>query len=210
MKNIIFYFSGTGNSLYVAEKIAEKLGDCEIQAMVKFDFKQKITAERIGLAFPTYYWGLPNIVKDFIAKIQVSGSPYFFICYTYGGYSGVTMHMTRKLLKSREWELKSAFGFQLPQNFILSSFRVPKEEMQQEEFRKANQRFPDVAKIIFEKDTYFEPEPLHVRPFHFIGYRLNSKQSRQIPSKDSNFVISKACKGCGICISPLTGLKTLN
>ncbi len=35
-KNIIFYFTGTGNSLKVARDIAKELGDCEIKLITNF------------------------------------------------------------------------------------------------------------------------------------------------------------------------------
>ena len=36
MKTVIFYFSGTGNNLYVAKKIAERLGNTQVYPLKKF------------------------------------------------------------------------------------------------------------------------------------------------------------------------------
>ena len=63
---MILYFSATGNSKYVAARIAEVIHD-EIRAITdciadnSFIFKD----DRIGIVTPTYFWGLPSIVNDF-------------------------------------------------------------------------------------------------------------------------------------------------
>ncbi len=33
MENIIFYYTGTGNSLWVARILAKELGDCQVQSI---------------------------------------------------------------------------------------------------------------------------------------------------------------------------------
>ena len=70
---MIFYFCGTGNSDYVARRIAEatneeyvNIADCEKQSRFRFHLKKK---ERLGFVIPTYYWRMPALVEDFIKKI---------------------------------------------------------------------------------------------------------------------------------------------
>ncbi|MFX0072117.1 MAG: EFR1 family ferrodoxin, partial [Candidatus Hermodarchaeota archaeon] len=74
MKTEIYYFSGTGNSLYVAKKMAEKLGDCELIPISKIWQQDDLASntERIGFIFPLYFWGLPAIIYDFVNKLNVS------------------------------------------------------------------------------------------------------------------------------------------
>lgn len=88
MGNRIYFFTGTGNSLKVAEEIAKKLPKCETVAInrdveigIQGDF------ERIGFVFPVYYWGLPVMVADFLRKanFKEQGSTYYFFIATYGG-----------------------------------------------------------------------------------------------------------------------------
>ena len=67
MKNIIFYFSGTGNCLMVAKIISKELNECEIISMAK-PFILTEQYDRIGFIFPTYYEGLPKKVIEFIEK----------------------------------------------------------------------------------------------------------------------------------------------
>jgi flavodoxin len=65
MGNIVFYFSGTGNSLKVAKAISKELENCEIVSMSgPFDLTK--TYDSVGFVYPTYFWGLPKRVIEFV------------------------------------------------------------------------------------------------------------------------------------------------
>ena len=60
---MVFYFTGTGNSLYVAQGIADGLNDeilsmsdCLNNASLSFSLAEN---KRIGFVFPTYFRGIP-------------------------------------------------------------------------------------------------------------------------------------------------------
>ena len=57
MKTKIFVFSGTGNSLAVAKKIALALGDTTITSITKYQEESEVSTEeeRVGIIFPCYY-----------------------------------------------------------------------------------------------------------------------------------------------------------
>jgi len=91
MKARIFYFTGTGNSLVAAKKIAEGIGGC-IDPIVRYKEQQtvKINEDVIGIVFPVYLaqiYGLPEIVSQFLGKIEYVKNKYYFIVCTYGGYA---------------------------------------------------------------------------------------------------------------------------
>ena len=67
---MIFYFSGTGNSLTIARQLAKFTTDALLVDMAQpWQSSQTIEAETIGFVFPVYAWGLPLIVEDFIHKL---------------------------------------------------------------------------------------------------------------------------------------------
>ncbi|MCL1987197.1 MAG: 4Fe-4S ferredoxin, partial [Firmicutes bacterium] len=62
MKNRIYFFTGTGNSLKAAKYIAEALGDCEILAICKgADVNVPNECETVGFVLPVYFFGLPKM-----------------------------------------------------------------------------------------------------------------------------------------------------
>ena len=82
--NLIFYFSATGNSRHVAQclqmangGILVPMDTCLLEGQHKFSVDEGCS---VGFVFPVYFWGLPTIVADFIAALQLDGTPQ----YTYG------------------------------------------------------------------------------------------------------------------------------
>ena len=66
---MIYYFSGTGNSHYVAEVLSKSLQD----TMQSIESAQSIKQDEIiGIVTPVYFFGLPDIVKDFLERLSVS------------------------------------------------------------------------------------------------------------------------------------------
>lgn len=80
----IFYFTGTGNSLYIAKRFGGEL--YSIPQVLKGD-ANIFEDEKIGIIFPTYGFSIPTIVREFIEKITLK-SPYIFAIMTCGNNSG--------------------------------------------------------------------------------------------------------------------------
>ncbi len=99
---MILYFSATGNSKYVASRIAGAIHD-EIVAITdciaenSFIFKE----ERIGIVTPTYFWGLPSIVNDFLKKAEFH-TDYLYFVATYGTTPGAIGDLAKEAINDRE------------------------------------------------------------------------------------------------------------
>ncbi len=66
-RTTIFYFSGTGNSLWISRLLARELGNTDLVSMVNFNKKtHRIDAATIGLVFPVHIWGVPKRVLEFM------------------------------------------------------------------------------------------------------------------------------------------------
>lgn len=80
MKNVIYYFTGTGNSLRAAQIIAERLGDTEIISM-RCDPKDVPSedAERIGFVFPVHHWTMPEYAIHFVERVKLNPKAYIFL-----------------------------------------------------------------------------------------------------------------------------------
>lgn len=79
-KRLVFYFTGTGNCLYVARKFAENpLSIPQIIRQEKLEFE----ADEIGVVYPIYGHLAPQMVQEFIRKAKLK-APYLFSILTYG------------------------------------------------------------------------------------------------------------------------------
>lgn len=109
MKNIIYYFSGTGNSLRVAIRIAEIIGGAEIVS-VRCD-TESVSAENakiIGFVCPVYEWDMPKTMQKFIKKIKLNSDAYIFMLSTYIAIHGKCFETMEKLLTEKNTHLKYA------------------------------------------------------------------------------------------------------
>ena len=69
---MILYFSGTGNCKYVAEQIASAVGDTAV-SVENSDGKIALKkGEMLGIVFPTHFWELPAIMRDFLEKASIT------------------------------------------------------------------------------------------------------------------------------------------
>ena len=79
--NLIFYFSATGNSRHGAQclqmangGILVPMDTCLLEGQHKFSVDEACS---VGFVFPVYFWGLPTIVAEFIAALQLDGTPQY-------------------------------------------------------------------------------------------------------------------------------------
>ena len=79
-RRLVFYFTGTGNCLYVARKFAEN--PLSIPQIIRQD-KLEFEADEIGIVYPIYGHLAPQMVQEFIRKARLK-APYLFSILTYG------------------------------------------------------------------------------------------------------------------------------
>ena len=117
---MIFYFSATGNSRHVAQRLATALGDetADIAQRVRGgDFSLSLgPGEAVGIVCPTYFWGVPAMVADFLQQLDLPETPYLYFVTTYGAVTGAAS-MAERLLRQRGHSLTARFGVKMPDNW---------------------------------------------------------------------------------------------
>lgn len=81
MSRLIFYFTGTGNCLYVARQLADD--NTELLSIPQL-MKQKelnFEADEIGLVYPIYGHMPPYMVRQFLKKAKTEGR--LHVCHTH-------------------------------------------------------------------------------------------------------------------------------
>ncbi|MDE6864604.1 MAG: EFR1 family ferrodoxin [Eubacterium sp.] len=79
---MVFYFTATGNSLYVAKRLDENpISIPQVLKQANLDF----TDAAIGIVFPIYAGRAPKIVIDFL-KISKFNTDYLYFIGTYGNH----------------------------------------------------------------------------------------------------------------------------
>ncbi|MCR5834795.1 MAG: EFR1 family ferrodoxin [Selenomonadaceae bacterium] len=121
MKNIIYCYTATGNSLYAARFLRERLPDTEIRYIPEelMNGRFEISAERIGFIFPLHYLSLPMQVEEFLARLNFTGTPYLFAVVTCGvPYWGRPFIDMNEILSRKGQRLQGEWFLRLVSNYL--------------------------------------------------------------------------------------------
>lgn len=80
---MVVYFSGTGNSKYVAERIAGSLQEkliCMNERIKSGDTGSVKTGENLVVVVPTYAWRIPRVVSDWIGQTEFGRGEECLVC----------------------------------------------------------------------------------------------------------------------------------
>lgn len=121
---MIYYYSGTGNSQWVAEQLALQTGDVASD-LIKTKGDLNCAGLTIGLVFPIYAWGIPESVLNFVK--QLTGQPVFAygVC-TCGEEAGAAMEHLDKI-----WPMNSTYSVAMPSNYIMGAATEPENVIRQ-------------------------------------------------------------------------------
>lgn len=189
---MIFYFTGTGNSLAAAKALAEEgeqivsIAEVNKTKAYSYTFKRR---ERLGIVFPEYCSTVGKPVLDFVRNLDVKGQPYCFAVITCGGVVSFAAGLLRHELAERGIRLHYATFVRMPNNAITYS-PAPSEDKQQELFRKADVRFAELR----EKLKKYPVRPVRGGLLATAFQPLLRKSSSTVP-----FRAEDSCTGCGLC-----------
>lgn len=191
-QSIIFYFSGTGNSEFIAKVIAENLEFCEAQPIEKYTQESNVEVSILGFVFPVYWWGLPNIVRGFIERLKVKNADYVFAAVTMGVSSGNAIPYVKELLEVKGIELSAGFEYHMVDNYIIAH-GSPEERKIQELVSSAYKKvLVDVKQIQAGKRT-------PIRKTRHLVRMINNHYVDTYKKIDKKFCVSENCIRCGLC-----------
>ena len=163
---MIFFFSGTGNSRWAAQHLAEAIGDeaVDLAALMygvegvrqaRFVCKLK-DDERIGFCFPIHGWQPPHIVRQFwqLLDIVAEKKPYCYIVCTCGDNTGNALDIAERELRSCGLTLDAAFSLLMPETYVALPFMyTDTPEREREKLAKALADLRSFEKSIAERKT---------------------------------------------------------
>ncbi len=146
---MIFCFSATGNTKHVADEI-KSAGEVIISiadALNSNELSFEIKDGRIGILTPTYNWGLPSIVHEFLEKavFSYSEAPYVFYIGTCGTTTGSASSFVKSLLKSKDIKLNAEFDIKRPDTWIVL-FDLSDERKVNKRLEKSEQEIEKLKK----------------------------------------------------------------
>lgn len=209
MSTKIFYYTGTGNSLWVAKKLTEKISNAELVNLAKVKDFTNLNFTNAGFVFPVYIWGVPSPILEFIETIKNFNQEYCFAVAVNGGQVANTLVQLRKFLKAKDVKLNAGFQIKTPSNYIPWGGPCSKTE-QQQLFDEALKKIDKIADTVnSQKDGFIEKGPLWQNLLFSQVYNLSKNHVHQM---DKKFWVDEKCNGCKICtqICPADNVMLIN
>ncbi len=205
---MIVYFTGTGNSRYCAQALAQKLGEeCRDAAeFLKTGRKAKLQSDTPWVfVCPTYAWQMPRVFADFIRQGEFGGSKQAYFVMTCGGETGRAWQQNQELCREKGFECRGTLPVVMPDNYIVL-FKAPSPRQAEEMVQEAGPRLEAAARFIREGKA-FPAIPAAAMDGLKSGFINQMFYRFQIRAE--KFRVTEACIGCGRCaqLCPLDNIR---
>ena len=188
----IIYFSATGNSKYIATRLAKE----EDRLMFIPDAIRngifEIEDDSIGIVSPTYFWGLPSIVKEFLQKATFHADYLYFVA-TYGTTPGAIGAMAKKLIKSKK--IDSFYSVRMVDTYT-PIFDISTKK-KQDKFTKNTEK--EIDKIIENITKKEYKTKMNGQTPSFITNAISQPLYENKKRLTRRLSVNESCIGCGLC-----------
>lgn len=205
----IFYFSGTGNSYYVAKKIGEVENQVKITSISSLSNVKKLESndKSIVIIAPLYFYGIPNIVTTFLENIEFTNLEYLSVIFTAEYPNGLAMTMLKKICTHKKIKLNSCFYIKMPTNYLIKSRMLSNLEIE-DTLKKADKKINKIIDIIKNRKKHYDKDSfLYSLITNATTYQKN--WTTDFLEFDKYFTVNDSCTACKLCANncPIGNIK---
>jgi ferredoxin len=210
METEIYYFSGTGNSFFVAKELQKRIPDSAIIPIVSLLDENiiKTNAKTVGIVFPVHALSIPLAVRRFLKKLELTSPDYVFTIATRLGIIFNGFSLAEKLLKKKKVPLNSHFIVNMYSNDVCDEhYKIPsKDDILKIEISLQKQ-LESIQRIVLNREIYLEKDDNYIidHPYNRLGNYLLEKLVVSLLSFSEyiggvNYFCSDSnCNSCGVC-----------
>ena len=199
----IYYFSGTGNSLFIAKELKKRLPNCSLVPVVHVlrNGAVKTVADVIGIVFPIYATTYPDEIKQFMERLDCKKDAYVFAISSRKCRPRVFTALG-EMLAQKGGTLSAARSISMPQNYI-PVFSVETQEEIKRQDEELFQTLDVFTQTILARQVSIEQAkklPAPVAALYLL-VRFSSflnKKTRYF-NLENRFYADDKCIGCGLC-----------
>lgn len=206
---LMLYFSGTGNSRYIANLFSQKTGAECYSIEEKMDFRKAIEAhETLAFCYPIYGSYVPRIMREFVATYtdKLKDKKVIIFC-TQLMFSGDGARVFTDLLPEGYGEVIYAEHFNMPNNICnVNLFRVRNGEETKRYIKIAQKKMEHVVQDL-------NKGKIKKRGFNKVSHYLGKSQSAFWPEVEerskASVKVDEDCIQCNKCVKlcPMKNLK---
>lgn len=195
---MVIYFTGTGNSRYLARILAKELEDELVSApeLIKEDMVGDFKSEKPWVfVSPTYGWQLPRIFRRFIEESYFDGTRNAYFVMDCGSGTGNAQKGLREICAVKGFEFMGMAEIKMPENYI-AVFSAPDENTSEKLLRIGEKQVLRAAAQIKAGQSF--PEKKSGPLGKFLSGPVNWGFYR-FTIGDKKFRITDKCISCGQC-----------
>ena len=196
---MVLYFTGTGNSKFVAVALAEALGDSVLSmnsVMQRGSTLSVYSGKPYVIVAPIHAWRYPQAVEQMLEEAELGGCREVYCIASMGENSGNADKALGKLFAAKGMDYKGFCGVVMPNNYI-PGWDVDTEEEVRAMYAAAVPKIRGLAEAIkagkpIRKD---DKTPLAGVMSGLVNYGF-----RSFMLKKQVFTVSDSCVACGVCV----------
>lgn len=202
MKGVLYYFSGTGNTKWAADKLKEALERYDYQLDLK-SIEEEKRADIRGYSFlvvgtPVYAEIEPKLVEDFINTVPVTDTRTRCIVYsTQGAGSCSAVKRISAELAKKGYDIAGEAMVEMPNNFYFYLGKEPSERKVRRELVGAERKMRKLARD-FSSGKAQVSRSFALR--QKIGALAGKSFRKSIPKLSQNLTAGGSCTKCGLCL----------
>lgn len=196
---MILYFSGTGNSEYIAKNMGQQMNDTVENLFERLrdrDFSKMYSDRPWIIVCPTYAWRIPRILQEWLENTRLSGNRDIYFIMTCGGNIGNAGKYLQQLCVSKSMNYRGCAGIVMPENYI-ALFTTPTRENALQIIAHAKQEIDKAVSLMKENKAIPHPSLT-------ITDKLNSgivnKAFYPLFVHAKKFYVTDKCISCGMCV----------
>ena len=210
---MVLYFSGTGNTEYIAKLIAEGLGDqcLDLFQRIRTNDKSPLYSEKTYvICTPIYVCEMPLFLVKYLKSLTFEGNKNMYFVFTSGGYCGSAKVQAKLFSVRKKLKCLGCAEFVMPRNYVANrKYAMDEETVIRSKISNATKKVGQVVEDIknerkIKSRHVWLFETLIIAPFAPIWtkYKLVAK----------DFYATDACVGCKLCekVCPFNNLKVVD
>lgn len=208
---IIVYFSGTGNSRYIAEQFAKRMNINAYSIEEDLEFETIFSKEdTIAVCYPIYGSCVPRIMREFVSRYQTYFKTRKLIIFcTQMLFSGDGARAFARLIPGCDERVIYAEHFLMPNNICNFALFPMTEKEKIKKPQKALEKLDLVCSNI-------QCGIIKKRGWNVFSTLLGKTQNVAYPKIEQqgkgSFCTDESCIGCGLCVKncPVNNLEMVN